>query len=162
MRRLLFVLACLVIAPLTSSAQEAVVLSDDPRAEGLQMTAVASEELNFPMGMVELPDGSLLVATSPSDSGNFYASTGTLVRLSDSDGDGSLDDRRVLAEGLPGSLVAVARMGNLIAVTSARSGDEAIMFFRRGERWRDPLMPVEQIRLGFIGAIHQSYALATR
>src|SRR5688500_3543797 len=154
-------LACLLHFPIQTLAQEAVVLSVDPRAEGLVMTAVANE-LDFPMGMVELPDGSILVATSPSEAGNFYASTGALVRLSDSDGDGTLDDQRVLAEGLPGSLVAVARMGDLIAVTSARSGDEAIMFFRRGERWRDPLMPVEQIRLGFIGAIHQSYALATR
>src|SRR5688500_894292 len=114
MRRLLFVLACLVIAPLTSSAQEAAVLSDDPRAEGLQTTAVAPGQLNFPMGLVALPSGSLLVPTGPSASGNFYASTGTLVRLSASDGDGSLDVRRVLAEGLPGSLVAAARMGNLI------------------------------------------------
>jgi glucose/arabinose dehydrogenase len=161
MFRLAALLALLIAMPLVGSAQEAVVLSDDPRAEGLTMTRVASE-LNFPMGMVELPDESILVATSPSDSGNFYASTGALVRLADSDGDGTLDDHRVLADGLPGSLVAIARMGDLIAVTSAEIGEEAIMFFRRGERWREALLPVEQIQFNFIGAIHQSYALAVR
>lgn len=161
MSRLIVLIACLSLGPLSARAQDAIVLSDDLRADELTISVVA-DGLAFPMGMVQLPDGSLLVATSPSETGNFYASSGALVRLFDSDGDGSLDERSVLAETPAGSLVAVARMGELIAVTSAAGGDEAIMFFRRGERWRDPLIPVEQIRLGFIGAIHQSYALAVR
>jgi hypothetical protein len=112
--------------------------------------------------MTPLPDGSLLVATSPSNSGNFYDSTGELVRLNDSDGDGSLDGRTVLASDLPGSLVAIARAGEFVIVTSAQSGNEQIMFFRRGDRWRKPLTLVDAIHFDFQGAMHQSYALATR
>jgi hypothetical protein len=36
------------------------------------------------------------------------------------------------------------------------------MFFRRGERWRDPLTQIDAIRLNFINVGHQSYALAVR
>src|SRR5688572_22840642 len=95
MRLLIVIIVCLVLFPSLAHAQGAIVLSDDRRAAGLTTTAVV-DGLDFPMGMVELPDGSLLVATSPSDSGNFYASTGAIVRLFDSDYDGSLDDRRVV------------------------------------------------------------------
>ena len=92
----------------------------------------------------------------------FYDSTGELVRLFDSDSDGMLDDRRALISDLPGSLVAVARHGDIVIATSAQGGNEQIMFFRRGEHWRDPLTPLTAIRLRFRNAMHQSYALATR
>jgi glucose/arabinose dehydrogenase len=142
-------------------AQEAVVLSPRAVDDGVMITEVA-RDLAFPMGMTPLPDGSLLVATSPSTGGNFYASAGELVRLFDSDGDGTLDQRSALASGLPGSLVAAARHGDIVIATSAELGNEQIMFFRRGARWRDQLTLVDSIRLRFQGAIHQSYALATR
>jgi glucose/arabinose dehydrogenase len=161
MHRLVFMIACFSLFAFQASAQEAIVFTGDPRADGLALTEVATG-LDFPMGMVELPDGSLLVATSPSEAGGFYDSDGALVRLNDSNGDGSLDEQSVLAETSAGSLVAVARMGELIAVTSAERSAEAIYFFRRGERWREPLTRVEQINLGFTDAIHQSYALAVR
>ena len=150
-----------LVGPISSTAQEEMLLHPRATGQGVVLTKVA-DQLAFPIGMTPLPDGSLLVATSPSATGNFFASTGELVRLFDTDGDGSLDDRRTLAGDLPGSLVAVARSGNLVIATSAQGGNEQIMFFRRGERWRDPLIPVETIRLHFQGALHQSYALATR
>jgi hypothetical protein len=160
--RLLLIALVTFLSPLLSaSAQDAVVLSPEAVDQGVTINEVA-QDLAFPMGMTPLPDGSLLVATSPSATGNFYASTGELVRLADSDDDGSLDVRTALASDLPGSLVAVARAGEMVIVTSAESGNEQIMFFRRGEHWRDPLIPVEAIRFAFDGAMHQSYALATR
>jgi glucose/arabinose dehydrogenase len=162
MIRLPFLLAA-IFALLASpvAAQDTVVLSPRAVDDGVAITEVA-RDLAFPMGMTPLPDGSLLVATSPSTGGNFYDSAGELVRLFDSDGDGSLDQRTGLASGLPGSLVAVARHGDVVIATSAELGNEQIMFFRRGERWRDPLTLISAIRLHFQGAIHQSYALATR
>jgi glucose/arabinose dehydrogenase len=157
---IVIVILCWARAPSTV-AQEAVILDQFALEAGLALTEVATD-LPFPMGMVALPDGSLLVATSPPRAGNFYASSGELVRLADSDGDGTLDDRRVLAGNIPGSLVAVVRHGEIVIVTSAQSGSERIMFFRRGERWRDPFLPIEAINLHFRGALHQSYGLATR
>ena len=160
-----FILATLV-ATLSlyvhASAQtKDVVLGKQATDAGLQLTEVA-RDLDFPMGMTPLPDGSLLVATSPSAAGDFYNSTGELVRLTDSDNDGTFDKRTALATDLPGSLVAVIRTGELVFTTSAQSGNEQIMIFRRGDKWRDPLVPVEAIHFAFNGALHQSYALAVR
>ena len=160
-RWLLIAFVILLTPTLHARGQEAATLSPRASEQGLAITEVA-RDLAFPMGMTPLPDGSLLVATSPSASGNFYDSTGELIRLADSDGDGSLDKRSALASELPGSLVAIARAGEIVVVTSAQSGNEQIMFFRRGDHWRDPLIPLETLRLDFQGAMHQSYALATR
>src|SRR5690348_7811054 len=113
----LILAAILPLLASTVAAQEAVILSPRATEAGLTLTEVA-RDLAFPMGMTPLPDGSLLVATSPSASGNFYDSTGELVRLFDSDDDGTLDDRRALISDLPGSLVAVARHGDIVIATS--------------------------------------------
>jgi glucose/arabinose dehydrogenase len=142
------------------SAQTNVVISD--RVAGTVRIDQVAKGLDFPMGMTILPDNSLLVATSPSDGGNFYNSTGALVRLVDSDGNGSLDQQNTLIDGLPGSLVAVARYGEIVIATSAQSGSEQIMFFRRGAHWKDPLSEVASINFAFGNQEHQSYALATR
>ncbi|HEX3303302.1 MAG TPA: hypothetical protein VHR64_10505 [Thermomicrobiales bacterium] len=161
MNRLILIVFAFVLAAQPSLAQEAIVLSPRAVDEGLAITEVA-RDLAFPMGMTPLPDGSLLFATSPSTGGNFYDSTGELVRLFDSDGDGTLDDRHALISDLPGSLVAVTRHGNIVIATSAQGGHEQIMFFRRGEHWRDPLTQIGAIQFIFRNAMHQSYALATR
>ena len=133
----------------TAQAQADAIQLQTKAAEALRITEIASD-LAFPMGMIPLPDGSLLVATSPSASGNFYNSTGALLRLDDSNGDGSLDQQTELATDLPGSLVAVTRYKDIVVATSAQSGNEQIMFFRRGEHWRDPLVQIDSIRLHFV------------
>ena len=159
--RLLALALCFMLAStVTASAQSAIVLGDHVASKvGIEQVATG---LAFPMGMTVLPDGSLLVSTSPSDQGNFYASAGELLRLADSDGDGSLDQQTALASGLPGSLVAVTRFGEIVIATSAQNGNEQIMFFRRGEHWRDPLTEVTAITLAFNGSEHQSYGLAVQ
>jgi len=162
MIRLAFLLvAALSLLASPIAAQEAVLLSPRATNDGLAIPEVA-RDLAFPMGMTPLPDGSLLVATSSSASGNFYDSTGELVRLFDSDGNGTLDERSALISNLAGSLVAVARHGDIVIATSAQSGHEQIMFFRRGQHWRDPLTQIAAIQFIFRNAMHQSYALATR
>src|SRR5215213_7961249 len=73
-------------------------VSGAPRAEAggphkaaqIRQTTFASG-LNFPYGMLHVPDGSLLVATSNPTGGSYFASTGVLVRLVDADGDGHAD-----------------------------------------------------------------------
>ncbi len=161
MHRLMLISFAFLLATQTSIAQSAIILGPEAEAAGLTLTQVATN-LDFPMGMTPLPDGSLLVATNPSSDGVFYTSDGQLLRLFDSDGDGSLDQETPLAEDLPGGLVAVVRFGEIVAATSSEYGNEQIMFFRRGDRWRDPLTQIDDIRLNFINSGHQSYGLAVR
>src|SRR4051794_22821078 len=158
-------LAALLMAPLTASAQETnVSLGTDPRiaADGVQLSVFA-DGLDFPMGIVALPDGSMLVGVSAPTDGGFFNSTGSLIRLTDHDADGAADGSgSVLATGIPGPIVAVARGGNLVFVTSASYGQEAIYVYRRGERWADALTQVALIDFAFSGAEHQTYSLLTR
>lgn len=152
------------IAPIAAAQPGDIALGSDPRIAraGISLTVFA-DGLDFPMGMVELPDGSLLVATSTPDGSSFFSSTGALIRLTDRNGDGRADGAgTVLAGGLLGPLVAVQRAGDLIFVTSVRGGAEAISVFRRGARWRDPLVSLGTSFFNFAGGEHQSYALAVR
>ena len=65
MKRLLILIAALTLASTPiATAQEAVTLAPQATDQGLVITRVA-QDLAFPMGMTPLPDGSLLVATSP-------------------------------------------------------------------------------------------------
>ena len=162
--RLIAPLVALVIGltALSATADSAVQLGDDPLLASLEVTAFATG-LNFPTGMVELPDGSILVATSTPAGGSFFQSTGELLRLTDEDEDGVADDAgTILATGLPGTLVSLARAGDLVLTTSAEGGNEQIVVLRRGERWADPLDPVGSLRFYLDGFEHQSYGLAAR
>ncbi len=142
-------------------AQDVPTLSDEATTSGLELVEVATD-LPFPMGMIALDDGSLLVATSPSESGNFYDSDGEILRLIDSDDDGVFDSRIAAASGLPGSLVALAMFDELVIVTSAESGSESLIFLEMGETADDPLSEITRFSFEFGGALHQSYGLAVR
>src|SRR5919109_741132 len=77
--------------------------------------------LDYPLGMAELSDGSLLVAINSGAS--FWSSTGKLVRLVDADRDGVADGPGVvLFTGLAGGLTSLHIGGNLIFVTGQGSG----------------------------------------
>ena len=94
-----------------------------PSVPGFAVTAFATG-LDFPLGMVELDDGSLLVATAatPSGGGSYFASPGQLLRLVDTDGDGVADGTpRAVAtpSALPGALTSLERRGDLLFLTSA-------------------------------------------
>ena len=55
-----------------------------PLQEGVPLNAVVfAGGLNFPVGMVVLPDGSLLVGSSNPTGGSYFSSTGELLRLVD-------------------------------------------------------------------------------
>ena len=72
--------------------------------------------LNYPHSMQQLADGSILVSTSdPVSGGNYYASTGTLLRFVDADGDGVADGPgEVMYSGMPGTLTAMRVAGDLV------------------------------------------------
>ncbi|MDQ2682785.1 MAG: hypothetical protein M3Y37_04600, partial [Chloroflexota bacterium] len=160
MSRLLIVLLVL-LTPGAVRAQNDTILSEKALEAGLQIQQVATD-LPFPMGMVALDDGSILVATSPSESGNFYDSTGQILHLADSDGDGTFETVTAVATDLPGSLVALARHEDIVITTSAQGGDESLTFFRMSDDPNEPLVELDRMHFNFQGAIHQSYGLAVR
>lgn len=137
----------------------------DPRLDpaGFEVTVFATG-LPYPTGMVELADGSLLVATSEPSEGSFFGSTGELRRLVDADGDGRADGAGVVvAGGLPGALTALARAGSLVYALSAAPGESRLMVLRLGAGAGD--------RLTLLGSIdfrqarpmqHATYAVAVR
>ena len=90
--------------------------------------------LNYPHSMQQLPDGSILVSTSdPLPGGNYYDSTGTLLRFVDSDGNGVADGSgEVMYSGLAGTLTAMRVAGDLVFVTSSQTQSESIWVLRMG------------------------------
>ena len=68
-------------------------IGGDPRVNpnDFRITTFASG-LNYPNRLARLSDGSILVATSnPNGSGTFFASSGALLRFTDTNGDGVAD-----------------------------------------------------------------------
>ena len=65
--------------------------------------------LGFPVGMAELPDGSLLVAES-FDGGYLQSKRGTLTRLADTNSDGIADVRTELVTDVPFGLLTTVRV----------------------------------------------------
>ncbi len=139
-------------------------LGSDPRitSAGLEI-GVFAEGLNFPMGMIALPDDSILVATSDPTGGSFFRSTGELLRLTDADGDGVADDGgTVVATDLTGPLVAIQRAGDLVFVATGGYQEEGIYVLRRGDRWQSPMTLLGKIDVINPGSEHQTYGLAVR
>ncbi len=74
-----------------------------------------ADGLDFPLGMAELPDGSILALVNIGSS--FSASTGRLLRFVDEDGDGAADRSTIAYNTLPGGQTAVEVGGALVFVT---------------------------------------------
>src|SRR5437867_5588507 len=111
------VLALLAACVCLRAAGAAPFTVQGPRVNSndFRITTFASG-LDFPLGMAKLSDGSLLVAIS--QSANFFSSTGSLVRLVDTNQDGHADGPgTVLYTNLPGKQSALRVAGNLVFVT---------------------------------------------
>lgn len=161
MHRLIPVLliAGLLLSPIAATAQEALPIVPEL---GLESTRFATG-LDFPVGMAALPDGSVLVATSPPSSSGYYDSTGEILRLTDINGDGLADEPyQVVATDLPGSLTALALTGDLLWVTSTDPFQPSITALRRTENFAGPYEPVGSIDFAFQNALHTTYGLAAR
>jgi len=126
--------------------------------------------LAYPYGMVELPDGSILAATSkPNAGGNYFVSSGELVRFVDADDDGVAESSSVLASNLPGTLTGLTGAGDLIITASvnglptAGDPDPVITVLRRGATPADALSVVGSISFDHPANWgHVPTALATR
>ncbi len=130
-----------------------------------QVTTFATG-LNFPTSMTTLADGSLLVATSLGGNNSFLfgSSSGRLVRLVDADNNGVADGQaQLMADGLPGLVTSVRRVGNLVAALSSQNLAQAITFWRTGDSPGDSFSPLGRLNFTFpSGFEHTTYALATR
>lgn len=158
--RLTIVAIVLILAGSPANAQ----FSGLPLQEGVPFDAtVFAEGVNFPVGMVVLPDGSLLVGSSNPTGGSYFSSTGELLRFLAVDGNalsGGAGD--VVMTGLAGMVTAVAVERDLVFVTSVESGLERIQVLRASPDWSGPYELLGEIAFDFRGFGHQSYGLATR
>lgn len=119
--------------------------------------------LNYPVGMVELSDRSILVAES--NGASFFGSTsGSLVRYADTNQDGVSDVRQVLVNNVAGGgLSSLRKAGNLFFTTGQGSG-KPISIYRGGATPADPLTLAGTITLTYPGGgwLHPHSALAAR
>ncbi|MGD9714204.1 MAG: hypothetical protein AB7V46_19405 [Thermomicrobiales bacterium] len=146
------------------SASTVAQIDGLPLQEGVSLDApVIASGLNFPVGLVVLPDGSLLVGSSNPTGGSYFSSTGELLRFIDLNENGTFEEPpNVVATDLAGMVTAVAVEGDLVFVTSAESRRERIQILRAPDDWAGPYQLLGEIRFDFRGFGHQSYGLATR
>lgn len=160
------ILICMAVAAATNPAAAAPVLSLARPVDQARFRATTfATGLSFPTSMVELGDGSLLVAESVGSS-LFGSTSSRLVRLVDADGDGVADGPpQALASGsdLPGLVTSVRRVGPLVVALSSRPGHETITFWRTGEMPASPLVYAGRVGFVFPDTFgHTTYALAVR
>lgn len=157
-------IACIVAVPFAAGAGEPPFrVGGDSRVhpEDFVITEFAAG-LDFPFGLAELPDGSLLVGVNAPATPNssFRESVGSLLRLVDVDGDGVADGPGVtLFESLPGPITSVRRSGSVVVV--ARSGGISVL--RLGRTAADPLDFAGSLDLAFPRPwVHASVGTAVR
>lgn len=116
--------------------------------------------LNYPVGMAELADGSLLVTST--DGPGFFSSNARLVRLVDANKDGVADGpATTLITGLSGGVTSVRLGGSLVFVTGQT---RPIYVLRMGATPSDPLSQVGRLDIAYPagGWLHPHSALALR
>src|SRR5258706_2197072 len=108
---------------------------------------VFATNISYPLGMVQLSDGSLLVSVSQGAS--FWSSSGQIVRLTDTNHDGIADaPGALLYTGLSGGQTSLRMFGTLLFVTGQGVG-RPISILRTGAAPNSPLT--------FVGAINVNY-----
>jgi hypothetical protein len=113
--------------------------------------------LNYPLGMARLTDGSLLVGVS--DGTSFDNSVGRVIRLVDADDDGVADAApAILYTGLTSGQTSLRRGGNLIFVTGQGSS-KPITILRTGATPGVALSLVGQINVNYPNFYHPHSAL---
>jgi len=115
-------------AALAITAVAGAVLGTDPAIpSNLAITSFAAG-LNYPYGMVQLPDSSLLVATSNPSTTSFYGPTTLqLYRFTTTNGVAG-PPTLALDNGSPGPATGMAAAGNIIAVaTGANTGSQILI-----------------------------------
>ncbi len=132
------------------------------RASDFRVTAFA-RNVDFPLGMVLLDDGSLLVAETRGTS-LWTGTSGQLVRYVDADQDGVADGAgTVLYSGLPSGLTSLRKCGSLVFVTGQGSG-RPMWVLRAGATPEAPLSLVGSLTVRYPtgGWEHPHSGLAVR
>ena len=159
--RMAFAGLLLIYACATSSAQVPFsIQGPGVNPADFRLTTFATGA-NFPVGMVELDDGSILVAES---NGAFFGSgSGRLVRYVDSNQDGVADSKSNLANVPFGGLTALRRAGDLIFTTGQGPG-KPISIYHLGDNPSDPLTAVGSLTLNYPSGewLHPHSALSVR
>lgn len=152
----LFILTLTVASTL---AQFAVGGDARVNPDDFEVTTFASG-LNYPVGMVELPDGSLLVAVSNGGS-YFSSSTSQILRLLDADGDGVAESQTVLENRLTiGGASALRLAGDLLFVSGQGT---PIAILRLGAAPEYSLTDVGRLTINYSGSwLHPQSALQAR
>ncbi len=134
----------------------------------LRLTTFATN-LNYPTSMQEFgPAGDSGILVGTTSGGPFYSasSSGKLLFLKDTNHDGVADQTFDITPsgGLPGSITAVRKAGDLLLVTSGvGSTAPVINVLRQGASPTAPLTSVGTITLNFPASWeHESYSLAVR
>ena len=128
-----FALTLLAAAALLAAPADAQFsIGGDPRVNPDDFTITTyAGGLNFPVGMAELDDGSILTAVANGAS-LFGSGSGTILRLVDDDGDAIADRWIRLEEELAvGGPTALDRAGDLLFVTGQ---GQPILILRMGLR----------------------------
>jgi glucose/arabinose dehydrogenase len=147
---------------LSGEAVRASNLGIDPLfGDRFQITEFATG-LDFPNGILQLNDGSMLIGTT-NGNGFFDANAKSqLVRFQDTNGDGVADNRTVLYDGLSGGVTAIRAVDNYLFVTSI--GDSRISVFQTGSDFSANSLTLKgSIDFSFpSGTVHATDALAVR
>jgi len=99
------VLYFLLLARIAQAAAPFSIQGPGVNSSDFRITVFATN-VYYPLGMVQLSDASLLVATSQGNS--FWSSTGQIVRFTDTNQDGIADGAgMILYTGLPGGLTSL-------------------------------------------------------
>jgi glucose/arabinose dehydrogenase len=165
--RTVLLLAASVAALVTADPAAAqFTIGGDSRVNpnDFRITTFASG-LNFPNGLARLSDGSILVATSnPNGKGTFWASSGELLRFTDTNGDGIADGPGQLMYSDPvGVWTGLAVAGNMVFIMSAKETFNRIIVLKMNNGPASPYTFVGTLNFSFPGIWeHKAYAMATR
>ena len=165
-RPLLVLAAVLCTLVVADPANAQFTIGGDPRVNpsDFRITTFATG-LNFPNGLARLSDGSILVATSnPNGKGTYWASSGELLRFTDSNGDGIADGPGQLMYSDPvGVWTGLAVAGNLVFIVSAKANLERIVVLKMNNGPASPYTFVGTLNFTFpANWEHKTYAMTTR
>src|SRR5439155_22596264 len=165
-RCLLLVAAVLSIIAVADPAAAQFSIGGDPRVNpnDFRITPFASG-LNFPNGLARLSDGSILVATSnPNGKFTYWASSGELLRFTDTNGDGIADGPGQLMYSDPvGVWTGLAVTGNIVYIMGAKDGENRIIVLKMNNGPASPYTFVGTLNFTFPGIWeHKAYAMTTR
>ncbi|MCA9214581.1 MAG: hypothetical protein KDB27_16025 [Planctomycetales bacterium] len=160
----LFVISLCLSTSLTASLFAEVPFSiQGPGVDpaDFRMTTFASG-LNYPVGMAELDDGSIMVAVS-NGSSFFGSRSGSIIRLVDEDKDGVADQQSTLFAEVPGGGLSSLRVIDDLVFTTGQGSGKPISILRMGAMPADPLTLVGEIEINYRGSwLHPHSALAVR